>query len=105
MPRTATRTASVFTRIDPETKEQAEIILDQLGIPLSNAICMFLRQIVLQKGIPFDMRLPQRGPVELNALSTEQFDAELNQGFDDMLNARVLPADEVEAEVRGLFRS
>ena len=34
MARTATRTASVFTRVDPETKEQAEMILNQLGIPI-----------------------------------------------------------------------
>ena len=38
MARAATRTANVFTRVDPETKEQAEAILNQLGIPMSNAI-------------------------------------------------------------------
>ncbi len=38
MPRTATRTANVFTRIDPETKEQAEAILNQLGILSSDRL-------------------------------------------------------------------
>lgn len=33
---------------------KAEAILNQLGIPMSNAIGMFLKQIVLHKGIPFD---------------------------------------------------
>ena len=47
MARAATRTANVFTRVDPETKQQAEAILNQLGIPMSNAIGMFLKQIVL----------------------------------------------------------
>ncbi|MBO5570986.1 MAG: type II toxin-antitoxin system RelB/DinJ family antitoxin, partial [Clostridia bacterium] len=46
MARTATRTATVFTRVDPETKELAEAILNELGIPMSNAIGMFLKQIV-----------------------------------------------------------
>ena len=55
MARAATRTANVFTRVDPETKEQAEAILNQLGIPMSNAIGMFLKQIVMQRGIPFEM--------------------------------------------------
>ena len=46
------RTANVFARVEPELKEQAEDILQQLGIPMSNAVGMFLKQIVLQKGIP-----------------------------------------------------
>ena len=41
------RTANVFARVEPELKEQAESVLDQLGIPMSNAVGMFLRQIVL----------------------------------------------------------
>ena len=45
-----------FTRVDPETKEQAEAILSQLGIPMSNAIGMFPKQIVMHRGIPFDMK-------------------------------------------------
>ncbi|MBR6050774.1 MAG: type II toxin-antitoxin system RelB/DinJ family antitoxin, partial [Clostridia bacterium] len=49
------RTANIYTRVDPVVKEQAEEILDQLGIPMSNAIGMFLRQVVMHNGIPFDM--------------------------------------------------
>ena len=45
------RTANVFARVEPEVKEQAEQVLDRLGIPMSNAVGMFLRQIVLQRGI------------------------------------------------------
>lgn len=52
------RTAGVFARVEPEVKEQAELVLDRLGIPMSNAVGMFLRQIVLQRGIPFEMKLP-----------------------------------------------
>ena len=52
------RTANVFARVEPEVKEQAEQVLDRLGIPMSNAVGMFLRQIVLQRGIPFEMKLP-----------------------------------------------
>ena len=32
------RTANVFARVEPELKEQAESVLDQLGIPMSNAV-------------------------------------------------------------------
>ncbi len=50
------RTSNVFARVEPEVKEQAETILKQLGIPMSNAVGMFLRQVVIQRGIPFVKR-------------------------------------------------
>ena len=61
------RTANVFARVEPELKEQSESVLDQLGIPMSNAVGMFLRQIVLQKGIPFEMKLPRTAPLAYSA--------------------------------------
>ena len=36
------RTSNVFARVEPEVKEQAEMVLNQLGIPMSNAVGMFL---------------------------------------------------------------
>lgn len=59
------RTANVFARVEPELKEQAESVLDQLGIPMSNAVGMFLRQIVLQKVISFDNEITKNGTVDL----------------------------------------
>lgn len=104
MPRTATRTASIFTRVDPETKDQAELILNQLGIPMSSAIGMFLRQIVLQNGIPFEMKLPDRKPVSMESLTVEQLNLELQKGYDDINAGNIHPADEVEAEIRSMYR-
>lgn len=103
MARAAARTANVFTRVDPETKEQAEAILNQLGIPMSNAIGMFLKQIVMHRGIPFDMKLPSGVPVAAGVLTKEQFDAELEKGMDDVAAGRVLSADAVETEMRSLY--
>ena len=103
MARAATRTANVFTRVDPETKEQAEAILNQLGIPMSNAIGMFLKQIVMHRGIPFDMKLPASVPVAIGSMTKEQFDMELQKGFDDIAAGRVISADAVEAEMRSLY--
>lgn len=103
MSREATRTASVYTRVDPETKEQAEKILAQLGIPMSNAVGMFLKQIVIHRGIPFEMKLPSATPVSIGELSKEQFDAEMQLGMDDIKSGRVVSADDVEAEMRRLY--
>lgn len=103
MARAATRTANVFTRVDPDTKEQAEAILNQLGIPMSNAIGMFLKQIVMHRGIPFDMRIPASVPLSVGSMTKEQFDAELQKGMDDIAAGRVVSADVVEAEMRSLY--
>jgi len=56
------RTANIYARIEPELKSNAEMVLGQLGIPLSSAIGMFLRQVVLHNGIPFEMKLPAAMP-------------------------------------------
>lgn len=47
------KTATLNIRIDPSTKESAEKILQQLGLSMSTAVEIYLRQIVLNKEIPF----------------------------------------------------
>ena len=78
------RTSNVFARVEPEIKEQAEQVLERLRIPMSNAVGMFLRQVVLQRGIPFEMKLPQTTPLNYGFLTREQFDAEMEKGMADV---------------------
>ncbi len=52
------KTSNVYARIEPETKEQAEAILSKLGIPSSVAINMFYNQIILNNGLPFEVKIP-----------------------------------------------
>ena len=97
------RTSNVFARVEPEIKEQAEQVLDRLGIPMSNAVGMFLRQVVLQRGIPFEMKLPQTAPLDYDSLTREQFDAEMEKGMADVKAGRVYSADTIEAEMKRDF--
>lgn len=98
------RTANVFARVEPDLKEQAEQVLNQLGIPMSNAVGMFLKQIVLQRGIPFEMKLPSYDePIAYQALTKEQFNAEIEKGMEDIRAGKVYSADEVEAEMKREF--
>lgn len=69
---------------------------------MSNAIGMFLKQIVMHRGVPFEMKLPNSVPVAAGSLAKEQFDTELQKGMDDIAARRVLSADAVEAEMRSL---
>jgi len=93
------RTSNVFARVEPELKEQAENVLGQLGIPMSNAIGLFLRQVVLQRGIPFDMKLPKQRPVAMGSLSETEFNAEIEKGFADMAAGRMRSAEDVFADL------
>ena len=93
------RTSNIFARIDPEIKEQAEQVLEQLGIPMSNAIGLFLRQVVMQRGIPFDMKLPQTNSLVFGSLSEEQFNAELEKGLADLARGRVISAEDVATKM------
>jgi len=100
MARTSSRTTNIFTRIDPETKEQAEIILTQLGIPMSNAIGMFLKQVVIQRGIPFEMKLPSNIPLAIGGMSEDEIKTELEKGSDDIVSGKTFTAEEVETEMK-----
>ena len=42
--------------VDKETKEKATKVFDELGISMSTAISMYLRQIIKQDGIPFELK-------------------------------------------------
>lgn len=97
------KSSSVFTRVEPELKAQAELVLSQLGIPMANAINLYLRQIVLQRGIPFDVKLPQNMPLDISTLSSEQIDGEIQKGFDDLNEERVVSSKQVREEMKGLF--
>jgi DNA-damage-inducible protein J len=48
----------IRSRIDPDLKEHAQRVLDACGLNLSDAIRLFLRQVVAQQGLPFEVKVP-----------------------------------------------
>lgn len=55
-------------RIDSELNNQANALLEGLGLSMSQAISMFLRQVVLHRGLPFDVKYPKRSADLLEAI-------------------------------------
>lgn len=56
----------IQARVDSKVKEDAEDIINKLGISLNEAIRMFLMQIIIHKGIPFKPSLkPEYEPNEM----------------------------------------
>ncbi|WP_295570142.1 type II toxin-antitoxin system RelB/DinJ family antitoxin [uncultured Holdemanella sp.] len=95
----ATKSANLYARIEPEVKEQAESILSALGIPASNAINMFYKQIILQRGLPFDVKIPSSRPVDMSSLSEAELNAELEKGYADIKAGRTREANVVFADI------
>ena len=94
------KTANLYARIEPDVKEQAESILAALGIPASNAITMFYKQIILQKGIPFDVKIPAATKVDASVLSDDELDVELEKGYSDMKKGRTKSAKKAFSDIR-----
>ena len=52
------KTATVTVRLDPQVKKNAEAVLKALGLTTSQAVNLFFTQVSLNKGIPFDVHIP-----------------------------------------------
>ena len=48
-------------RIDPELKDEASQVLEALGLNLTTAVTMFLKEVVREQGLPLAMRLNSDG--------------------------------------------
>lgn len=96
------KSANLYARIEPDLKERAESILTALGIPASNAITMFYKQITLQNGLPFEVKLPEH-PLDVSRMTASQLDAELEKGYADAKAGRTIPVEQAFANVRKEF--
>jgi len=64
-----TQDVRVTIRVNRELKESAEALFDYLGLNMSNAVNIFLRKAVDQRGIPFQVNTGNQG---FGGLSTDE---------------------------------
>ena len=93
------KSANLYARIEPDVKEQAEMILTALGISASNAITMFYKQIILNNGLPFEVKLPDH-PLDISRMTEAEFEAKLERGYADMQAGRTIPAEQAFSDIR-----
>lgn len=62
------KTSTIHVRIDPELKMNAELLLNQLGLTTSDAINIFLNQVILSGGLPFEIKMPRPNEQTLLAM-------------------------------------
>lgn len=52
------RTSYINARVEPKLKTSATRVLKRVGMSTSDAITLFLHQVVLHEGLPFEVRIP-----------------------------------------------
>ena len=78
------KSATLNLRVDPEVKQSAESVLSQLGLSMSTAVDMFLRQVALTGGIPFRVALPEAPrTVDVGAMTDSQLVDALSRGLQE----------------------
>jgi DNA-damage-inducible protein J len=64
----ANKTSTIHLRVEPAIKADVEKLLNRLGLSTTDAINIFLNQIVLTGGLPFPVKLPQPNVITLAAM-------------------------------------
>lgn len=80
------KTAMITARVEPSLKAEAEKVLSKLGISTTEAISLFLSQVRLRKGLPFDVKIPNK--TTLKAMQDAEDDANITECRDaeDLFN-------------------
>lgn len=58
------KVATINTRIEPKLKSQAEAILHKVGLTSAEAVRLFYMQVCLQKGLPFEVKIPNKETIK-----------------------------------------
>lgn len=54
------KTAMIRARTEPKLKKEVELIFNKLGLSSTEAINLFYKQVRLRKGIPFEIKIPNK---------------------------------------------
>ena len=74
---------SMSIRLDSEVKEQAQQVFNHLGMDMTTAINIFLRQAIQYQGLPFDVRLDENRKL-LQVLTDLDQNRNISQSFESV---------------------
>ncbi len=74
---------SMSIRLDSEVKEQAQQVFNNLGMDMTTAINIFLRQAIQYQGLPFDVRLDENRQL-LQVLTDLDQNRNMSQSFESV---------------------
>jgi DNA-damage-inducible protein J len=58
------KTGYINARVEPKLKKSAEAVFDKIGLSTTEAVTVFLKQVVAQKGLPFAVKVPNRETIK-----------------------------------------
>lgn len=73
-------TGIVYVRMDKDIKDNAEAILDELGISASAAVQMFYKTIIREQGLPLNLNIRKnKRPLDVSDLTDEELEKLLDE--------------------------
>lgn len=79
-----TKTDTLHIRIAPDVKAKAEKTLQDLGLSITDAVNVFLKQVILNDGIPFEIKKPQLNAETIQALEDVKNGKNLSKSFNNV---------------------
>jgi DNA-damage-inducible protein J len=91
-PRKPAKTGYISARVEPKLKKSAVAVLHKIGLSMTDAVTMFLEQVVAEKGLPFEAKIPNRETVralrDMEAGRTTSFSGTTKELFDQLLGRK-----------------
>ena len=78
------KTDTLHIRIEPSVKQKAEETLNDLGLSITEAINVFLKQVILNDGIPFEIKKPKYNKETIQAIEDTKNGKNLSKTFDSV---------------------
>lgn len=78
------KTDTLHIRVEPIVKQKAEKTLNDLGLSITEAINVFLNQVILNEGIPFEIKKPKFNKETIQAMEDTKEGKNLSKTFDSV---------------------
>ena len=78
------KTDTLHIRVEPRVRQKAEETLKDLGLSITEAINVFLNQVILNDGIPFEIKKPKFNKETIQAMEDTKNGKNLSKTFDSV---------------------
>lgn len=79
------KTEMIRARVEPDLKHDAETVFSTLGMSPTEAITLFYKQVALQHGLPFEVRIPNAETLEAMRQAREKDGLIKYDSVDDLM--------------------
>ena len=94
-----TKSTSVLVRLEPQVKEDAEAVFEQMGLSMSTAINIFLKQVIRTNKIPFEISAG-KSPKAVEDMGPDELNAGLEESLEQMRAGKVVSLEEAMDVIR-----